>query len=225
MTGQPPQNWQPSPPTGGQVASPGVATKKKRAWLRRAALVVPALLVGACTGSLGGGEGTVNAVPAAAPTVTVTATVPGPTVTAKAEKPKPAPTVTVTEKAKAAPAPAPDPAPASEPDPEPEPEAAEPESNMTNSQEQAVGSAEDYLDYTHFSKKGLVEQLEHEGFSTKDAEFAVEHVEVNWNKQAAGSAKDYLDYTNFSRSGLIDQLEHEGFTPSQAEYGVNAVGL
>jgi Host cell surface-exposed lipoprotein len=59
---------------------------------------------------------------------------------------------------------------------------------MTKSQEQAIGSAEDYLEYSHFSKKGLIEQLEYEDFSKKDARFAVEHVKVDWNKQAAGSA-------------------------------------
>lgn len=113
--------------------------------------------------------------------------------------------------------------PADEPEPEPEPEPEEPE--LTVAQEQAIGSAEDYLDYTAFSRSGLIEQLEYEGFSTDDATWAVDNVTVDWNEQAAASAQAYLDYSSFSRSGLIEQLEYEGFTPEQAEYGVNETGL
>ena len=95
------------------------------------------------------------------------------------------------------------------------------------SQQNAVRKAEDYLDYTAFSRSGLINQLvEFEGFSTEDATFAVDQITVDWNEQAAKKAKDYLDYTAFSRSGLINQLvEFEGFTPEQAEYGVATTGL
>jgi hypothetical protein len=93
------------------------------------------------------------------------------------------------------------------------------------SQQNAVSKAEDYLDYTSFSRQGLIQQLEFDGFSTEDATFAVDHVTVDWNEQAAKKAKDYLDYTSFSRSGLINQLEFDGFTPAQAAYGVAETGL
>ncbi len=86
-------------------------------------------------------------------------------------------------------------------------------------------SAEGYLDYKGFSRTGLIQQLEFEGFSTKDATWAVDHVTVDWKEQAAQSAKDYLEFSAFSRSGLIDQLIFEGFTPEQAEYGVSQTGL
>lgn len=103
------------------------------------------------------------------------------------------------------------------PAPKPKPKPTEPE--MSASQEQAVGKAEDYIDYSPFSKKGLIKQLKYEGFSTKDAEFAVEHIKVSWKEQAAAKAEDYLDYSHFSRSSLIRQLKYEGFTQAQAEYG------
>lgn len=99
------------------------------------------------------------------------------------------------------------------------------EPNMTKAEEQAVGSAEDYLSYQAFSKSGLIEQLKFEGFSKKDATFAVNHINVNWKKQAAKSAENYLEMQHFSRSGLIDQLQFEGFTEAQAEYGVDKAGL
>lgn len=95
----------------------------------------------------------------------------------------------------------------------------------TVSQRNAVRTAKDYLDYTAFSRTGLIQQLEYEGFSTDDATFAVDHIAVDWNEQAAKAAKDYLDYSGFSRGGLIDQLEYEGFTPAQAAYGATAAGL
>ncbi|GLP83642.1 hypothetical protein TUM20984_50620 [Mycobacterium antarcticum] len=96
---------------------------------------------------------------------------------------------------------------------------------MTVSQQNAVRAAEDYLDYTAFSRQGLIEQLEFDEFSTEDATFAVDSITVDWNEQAAKAAKDYLDYTSFSHGGLIDQLEFAGFTPAQTEYGVAAAGL
>lgn len=101
----------------------------------------------------------------------------------------------------------------------------------TVSQENAIASAQDYLDYSAFSQAGLIGQLSSkagEGFPKADAIFAVNHIEVDWNQQAAAAAKDYLDYSSFSRAGLIGQLESkagEGFTHAQAVYGVNQAGL
>jgi len=96
-------------------------------------------------------------------------------------------------------------------------------------QQNAYRSAVSYLEYTGFSRSGLIGQLEFEGYSTADAEFAIARLEaeggVDWNAEAAESAASYLDYTAFSRSGLIDQLLYEGFTPEQAEYGVSTTGL
>jgi hypothetical protein len=93
-------------------------------------------------------------------------------------------------------------------------------------QENAIAKAASYLDYTGFSKQGLIKQLEFDQFSTADATFAVEHLEANrsvdWNEQAVKKAKSYLDYTSFSLPGLVKQLEFDGFTPSEAQYGANA---
>ncbi|MFB8003274.1 Ltp family lipoprotein [Nocardia sp. NPDC056000] len=94
--------------------------------------------------------------------------------------------------------------------------------DITSSQRNAIRSAKQYLDYSAFSRSGLIHQLEYEHFSTADATFAVDSLDVDWNKQAAKCAKQYLDYTSFSRSGLIDQLVYDGFTRAQAEYGANA---
>ena len=99
------------------------------------------------------------------------------------------------------------------------------------SEQQAIGSAQDYLSDEAFSRKGLIEQLsskDGEGFSKADSIFAVNHIKVNWNAEAVKSAKQYLSDEHFSRSGLIEQLSSsagEGFTKGQAIYGVNHTGL
>lgn len=98
-------------------------------------------------------------------------------------------------------------------------------SGASVSQENALRAAENYINIMPFSKSGLIEQLEFEGYSTEDATFGVEGISVDWNKQAAKAAENYLDMMAFSRSGLIEQLKFEGFTDEQASYGANQVGL
>ena len=94
----------------------------------------------------------------------------------------------------------------------------------TMSQKNAKAKAQDYLDYSSFSRSGLIGQLEFEGFSTDDATYAVDAISPNWDQQAQQKAADYLAYSSFSRQGLIDQLLFEGFSASEAEYGVAANG-
>lgn len=70
-------------------------------------------------------------------------------------------------------------------------------SKITAAMENAISEAASYLDYTAFSRSGLIEQLEYEGYKTEDATFAVDYSKVDWNKQAVASAKSYLGYTSF----------------------------
>ena len=111
-----------------------------------------------------------------------------------------------------------------EPTEETEPtEEAEPP--MTRAQENALGAAENYINLTSFSRDGLIKQLKFEGYSKKNATFAVDRLNPDWKDQAAKKAEEYLDLTSFSRSGLIQQLMFDGFTRKQATYGVNQAGL
>ena len=91
----------------------------------------------------------------------------------------------------------------------------------TVSQQNALKKAQSYLEYSSFSRAGLIDQLEYEGFSTRDATYGVDATNTNWNAQALKMAQSYLKYSSFSRSGLIDQLEYEGFSTAQAVYGVD----
>ncbi len=95
----------------------------------------------------------------------------------------------------------------------------------TVSQKNAVRSAKSYLDYSSFSRQGLIDQLEYEGYSNEDAVYGVDRSGADWNEQAVKKAKSYLDYSAFSRKGLIAQLEFEGFTHEQAVHGVDSTGL
>ena len=106
--------------------------------------------------------------------------------------------------------------------------ASEPASNepdLTAGQENAIKSAQSYLDLSGFSKAGLIGQLSSsagEGYPRKDAVFAVNYLSPNWNAEAYESAKSYLELSAFSLSGLIDQLSSSAgdqFTQAQAEYG------
>ncbi|MBM2616197.1 Ltp family lipoprotein [Actinoplanes sp. LDG1-06] len=92
-------------------------------------------------------------------------------------------------------------------------------------QQNARRMAASYLKTMPFSRTGLIDQLEYEGFTTKLATYGVDKQHANWNYQAARMAKSYLRTMPFSRQGLIDQLEYEGFTTAQATYGVKKAGL
>lgn len=204
------------PPYGAYGASvPPETPKPPRKWYQKKRFLIPAglVLLMALPALLNGG-GRSSTQTAAAPVATTPA--PAPTTQAAATQPP------------ATQAPAESPAPAETTQPAASPTQTAPEVTeeaATMSQRQAVRQANDYLDYTAFSRKGLIEQLEFEGFSKADATYAVDHIEVDWMEQAALKAKDYLDYTAFSRKGLIEQLEFEGFTKEQATHGANAVGL
>lgn len=122
-----------------------------------------------------------------------------------------------------------------EPDPEPEDVAEEPveEEHEFSSMEaeNAYRQAQSYLEFSAFSKQGLIDQLTSEygsGYKKKAAKEAVEYLEesgeVDWYDEAYRSAKDYLDSSPFSKKGLIAQLSSKyggQFTEKQATKAVN----
>ena len=95
----------------------------------------------------------------------------------------------------------------------------------TRGEQNALNKANDYLEFMSFSRSGLIDQLEFEGYTTSEAEYAVDNCGAGWDEQAVLKAEEYLDFMSFSRSGLIDQLEFEGFTYDQASAAATAVGL
>lgn len=103
--------------------------------------------------------------------------------------------------------------------------------DYTTAQQNAIESAQSYVDMSGFSRDGLIQQLTSkagEGFKKPDAVFAVNHIKVDWNKEAVEAAEAYLASSSFSRAGLIQQLSSkagEQFTHAQAVYAANKVGL
>ncbi|MCU7730924.1 Ltp family lipoprotein [Actinoplanes sp. KI2] len=101
----------------------------------------------------------------------------------------------------------------------------------TVEEQNAIRSAQSYIEFSAFSRKGLIEQLSSDGgdgYSVKAATYAVDSLHINFNEQAYKSAMSYLSISGFSRKGLIEQLSSdggEGFTHSQAVYGVTKAGL
>jgi hypothetical protein len=110
-----------------------------------------------------------------------------------------------------------------------EPESA-PSVGLFGPQANAARSAQQYLDMTGFSRRGLIEQLSSDagnGYSVADATAAVDSLTVDWNEQAVRSAKQYLDITGFSCSGLIEQLSSDAgskYTKAQARQGAEQAG-
>lgn len=91
----------------------------------------------------------------------------------------------------------------------------------TISQQNALETAARYLEYSAFSRAGLIRQLEYEKYPTADATWAVDRVAVNWREQAAKKATSYLEYSAFSRVGLIKQLEYEKHSSADATWAVD----
>jgi hypothetical protein len=98
---------------------------------------------------------------------------------------------------------------------------------LSKKQTQAYRSAQNYLDYSGFSRVGLIHQLvAFDKYTTSDATVAVGWLHVNWNEQAKRVGQAYLDFQGFSHKGLVNQLiRFDKFTPTQAEYAANKLGL
>jgi Host cell surface-exposed lipoprotein len=119
---------------------------------------------------------------------------------------------------------APKPTPTAVPTPTPTPTVvAPPTPTISSEQQNALESAQDYLDYSGFSRSGLIDQLEYEGYSNSIATWAADNSGADWNEECVQSAQAYLDYGSFSKSGLADQLEYEGFTQAQINYAIAEV--
>lgn len=187
----------------GQQPPAAVETKPKKPWFKKKRVIIPAGILALIIGISncgGGGED-----PA------------GTSETSQSEE-----TTAAAEETTAA-----EEAPAEETTVAEEPPAEEPpaEAEGTTSQQNALRSAENYISFSGFSRQGLIQQLEFEQYSTEDATWAVDNLEVDWNQEAAEKAQEYLNTQGFSRQGLIDQLIFEGFTPEEAEFGVTEAGL
>lgn len=97
----------------------------------------------------------------------------------------------------------------------------------TQSQKDAVQDATIYVQHTHMSRQAVYDQLvNYDNYSSEDAQYAVDHLNFDWNVMALENVKEYLEYTSLSEAGLYEQLvsAYEQFTPEEAQYAVANAG-
>ena len=93
----------------------------------------------------------------------------------------------------------------------------------------ALKKAESYSKTMHMSKQGIYEQLTSEygeNFPADAAEWAMEHLEADWNANALAKAESYSKTMHMSKQGIYEQLTSEygeGFTAEEAQYAVDNV--
>ena len=99
--------------------------------------------------------------------------------------------------------------------------------SLTRPQTNALRSAKEYLEYSGYSRDGLIEQLrDGDSYAVNDATIAVDSLNVDWKKQAVKSAKEYLEYSGYSRDGLIEQLsDGDDYVVSDATIAVNSLNI
>ena len=78
----------------------------------------------------------------------------------------------------------------------------------------------------HMSKAAIYDQLVSEygeKFTPEEAQYAVDHIEADWNANALEKAKTYQESMNMSPEAIRDQLSSEygeKFTQEEADYAV-----
>ena len=89
----------------------------------------------------------------------------------------------------------------------------------------AIEAAISYVYCCDMSPIKLYDQLIFEGFSEEDSEFAVNHIDTDFDEECYNAAYSYVvNIGGFSKQGLINQLVFEGFTEEQAKKAVKRLG-
>ncbi len=93
----------------------------------------------------------------------------------------------------------------------------------------ALKKAESYSKTMHMSKQGIFEQLTSEygeNFPVDAAEWAMEHIEADWNANALAKAESYSNTMHMSKQGIYEQLISEfgeQFTTDEAQYAIDNI--
>lgn len=93
----------------------------------------------------------------------------------------------------------------------------------------ALNKAYSYSDMMHMSKAGIYDQLTSEygeKFTKEAAQYAIDHVEIDWKENALVKAKEYSDTMYMSKAGVYNQLISEygeRFTEEEAQYAIDHV--
>lgn len=98
--------------------------------------------------------------------------------------------------------------------------------NATPEQSSALTKAQSYSEMMHMSRQGIYDQLTSEygeKFSPDAANWALDHLDADYNANALAKAKDYQSTMAMSPEAIRDQLTSqygEKFTPDEANYAI-----
>lgn len=103
----------------------------------------------------------------------------------------------------------------------------EKDDDASKGQQAALNSAKTYADTMHMSKDGIYDQLTADAgdqFSEEEAQYAVDHLKVDYKENALKAAESYQDDLSMSKDAIYDQLIADAgdkFTEEQAQYAVD----
>ena len=94
-------------------------------------------------------------------------------------------------------------------------------SKITAAMQNAISAARSYLDYTAFSRSGLIQQSRIRGLRDRRRDLRRRLSEGRLERAGIQVREVLPRLHQFFSPGLIEQLQFEGFTYEQAAYGAN----
>lgn len=93
--------------------------------------------------------------------------------------------------------------------------------SATIGEQNALTKAIAYINSSDFSETKLRSQLEFEGFTTEEIDYAMDIVPADYDLEASNRAYIYYTTQNLSKERIRTQLEYEGYTEDQINYAIN----
>ena len=101
-----------------------------------------------------------------------------------------------------------------------------PDAELPEEFEEALESAEGYLEYYPYSRLGLIQALTWDGYSDESAGYAADHLDADWYANALAQAETYP--RDLSKTKVYENLisEYVGqFTPEEARYAMDRLDI
>lgn len=98
------------------------------------------------------------------------------------------------------------------------------ENEGSSEQRRTIARAESYTNLMAFSRARLIQQLEFEGFTHNDAQWAVDQLTIDWNEQALKKANSYHSLMSLPPDNIRRLLTFEDFSEEQIDYAMTNIG-
>lgn len=95
--------------------------------------------------------------------------------------------------------------------------------SATIGERNALAKAKAYISSSDFSEEKLRGQLEFEGFTTDEIDYAIDKVPADYNLEASNRAVLYYTTQNLSKQRIMTQLEYEGYTSTEINYAIGSL--